>query len=360
MANEPSWQDLYDIGKAAMQVSRPSLVVAEGDVTDAVLCAASSVGTAVLARNAGRVRALFLDGAEGDDLTSLAHDRGVDRFPGAGSVGEILFSRPTFALGGGVIAAGFRIATQPDATGFVVTVRTDEDVVFGPTDLAKSVFATSIAVGRAGNVAIGTLQKKVGDPLFDPSIVVTNTSRFAGGAETERDEDLRDRVRGFFLTQARGTMDALIFGAKQVAGVSRVSLVVDDSGVVTVFVSDALGGGSPAMVSAVTRELEKWRAATDVIYVTGGVLYGISIVLSLTVRTGVSIAALASRIRKAVVSRMERLNPGETMYRSMIEAAVRDVDRDAITDVVVVSPTTNLRPSPNQLLRTTESDVSFA
>lgn len=362
---EPSWQDIYDVFKASAQNARESLVFEEGDVTDAWDAGTASAAIMILARIANRFLANFLDGARGADLTALAHDRGVERDPGASALGTVTFTRVSAAAGGGTIPAGFRVATEADEiTGLVVTMVTDEDVVFGALDLTKSVTATCDTVGKSGNVAEDTVTRVIGEEdgtaIFDSTITVNNDERFAGGAEEESDQDLRDRVRGFFLTQARGTIDAIEYGARTVPGVDRVSIVVDNAGVVTVYVADEDGNSNTAMATAVTDELEHWRAAGDVVYVSPGVLVEIEIELSITVRTGVSIASLLDRIRQAVVSRVGRLNPGETLYRDAIAAAARDVDKEAILGVEVVSPAANITPDVGEVIRTTIPGVSFS
>lgn len=355
---EPSWQDLWDSYKASAQSARPTLTFNPGSVPDALAAGTASAASMILARVANRFLANFLDGSFGEDLIALAHDRGVEADPGSSAIGIITFTRSSAAAGSGTILHGYRVATEPDEdTGLTITVTTDEDVVFGPLDLTKSVAATITQIGKAGNVAQDTLIRKL-DPIFDNSITVINADRFAGGEEAESEEDLRDRVRGFFLTQARGTVDALAFGAR-FAGARRVSVVVDDSGVVTIYVADEDGNSNAALVAAVAKEIEHWRAASDIVIVSPGVLVDIGIVLSLTVRTGTSLGALLDAVRQAVVSRVARLNPGETLFRDMIAAAARDVDKEAIQGVEVVSPVANIVPNANELLRTSTSGVTF-
>lgn len=356
----PSWQDYYDLGKATLQTSRPRAQVLEGDVYDAILSGAASMATSLDAYSNRRFRATFLDGAEGEDLTERARDRGVERVLGTQAIGTVTLTRASAAAGAGTIDAGTRVATDADpATGEFQTYTLDEDAVFGALDLTLTdVAATCEVVGVRGNVEEETVVRIL-DNIFDPTITVSNPGRFAGGEEIESDEDLRDRVRGFFLTQARGTIDALIFGAKE-AGATRVSIVVDGSGVVTVYVSDSEGNSSDALVAAVTEELEHWRDAADVVYVTGGVVVPVTITLSLTVRTGVSIPAILTRVRQAVISRVGRLNPGETLYRDMISAAVRDVDREGILGVDIVAPAANVTPDSNEVLRTSDGLVNFS
>ncbi len=362
--SEPSWQDLYDIGKTTLQTRRPKARVIEGDVYDCIIAGCASVGVAILARDAQQFRANFLDGAEGEDLTDLAHDRGVDRDPGAAARGTVNLRRPTAGLGAGTISAGTRFATEADETGAFATYTNDEDVVYGAltTDM-DLVTITCTKIGKIGNVEAADITRIL-DPIFDPSIVLHTASletdqMIAGGEEEESDEDLRDRTRGFYLTQARGTLDAIIFGAKEVPGVTRVSVSVDDAGVITVFVADSDGNSTDTMVDDVTAELEHWRDAADVVYVTGGVIVLQAISLGLTVRTGTSIASLLTRIRAAVVSAVGRLQPGETLYRDMITSAVRAVDPLNITGVTLATPAVNIVPAENELIRTNNGLIDF-
>lgn len=354
-----AWQDFYDLGKATLQTRRPKLVVEEGDVSDAVIAGGASMATALVAYANRKFRATFLDGAEEDDLTERARDRGVERDTGSKSVGYITLTRPTAGMGAGTIPAGKRVATETDSTGAFASFTVENDVVFAGGDLTKTnILAKCTVVGKTGNVAENTVVRFV-DNIFDPTIVPSNAARFTGGIEQESDEELRDRVRGFFLTQARGTIDALDYGARQVPGVDRVSITVDSSGVVTVFVADAQGNSNAALVAAVAAELENWRDAADVIYVTGGVIVNQAITLTVTVRTGVDVNAMLANIRDAIISRVGRLNPGETLYRDMISAAVRDVDREAIVSADIITPAANVAPTANQLIRTNSGIITF-
>jgi hypothetical protein len=125
-------------------------------------------------------------------------------------------------------------------------------------------------------------------------------------------------------------------------------------------VADADGNSNQAMVDAVTAELEHWRDAADVIYVTAGVIVNQAITVSLTVATGTDIAALQDRIRQAIISQVGLLNPGEILYRDAIAAAVRAVDPQAIKGVEVILPAANIAPAANELIRTSIGLINFA
>jgi hypothetical protein len=355
--SEFSWQDFYNLGRVTLQTRRPSLIVEEGDATDAIIAGTATIGTAIIANAASEVRACFLDGAQQEKLVNLAHDRGVEKNLGSRAIGTIVLTRPSSAGGAGTILAGRRVATEADDTGAFAIFTTDIDVVWG-SELTKSVTGTASSVGKSGNIAVGSLTRFL-DPIFDTTIVPSNPARFAGGTEEEADEDLRDRVRNFFLTQSRGTVAALNFGAREVPGVERVSVAVDASGVVTVYVADADGNSNAAMVAAVTAELENWRDAADVIYVTAGFITSVTIILQITVRTGVSIDALLDRIRQSVISAVGRLNPGESLYRDLVETAAKDVDREGIITANMISPAVTIVPAANELIRTAVGLITF-
>lgn len=361
----PSWQDIYDTGMYVLQARRPKLVVNQGDVTDAFLAGVASMVDVALAEAAAEFLATYLDGAQGDDLTNLAHDRGVDRDPGDNSVGSVKFSRVGAGVGAGTIPAGFLAGSVADRNGSFASFITNVDTVFGGADLTKTVNATCTAIGPGGNVAAGTVTRMLAS-AFDPSITVTNPVLFAGGGDQESDPDLRDRVRGFFLTQAKATIDAIAFGAKTVSGVSRVTVVVDPStGIITVYVADQFGNSNAAMIAAVTAIMPQWAGADSIVNVIGGVIFVQVINLSLTVKQGTDVSSLLDAVRKSVLSAVGRLVPGDgaglgTLYRDAISTAAKDVDRNNIVSCQVNVPATNIQPVSGQIIRTTLNVITFS
>lgn len=362
ISTAPSWQDLYDLGRSTLIARNPKLKVNVGDVTDAVIAGTATMGSTIIAYAANRFLATFLDGAAGQDLTNLAHDRGVDRDEGDFAVGVLSVGRSSGGTAMTVLA-GTRFATDAlDANGSFQIFTSDNDVVFGNGDNGPHLTTGKCTkIGAAGNVD-QALITRVLDAQSDPTVNVMNPQAFAGGSEQESDEDLRDRVRGFFLTEARGTVAALIYGAKQVAGVKRVNVVPDyATGIVTVYVSDADGNSNNAMAAAVQAELvNNWADAGDVINVVAAELVIESIDVSLTVRTGIDVTVLVATVRDAIIARVKRLAPGETLYRDMISAAARDVDRLNILSVTVNIPAASVTPTGSQVIRTDNAHVTFS
>lgn len=350
----PSWQDIYDLGRYVLQARRPTLVVTRGDVTDAVLAGGATMADVAIGEAATQTRATFLDGAADELLTGTARDRGVERDTGDKSIGTALLARPTTGGGAGTIPIGTRIATQPDDQGRFASYTLDAAAVFSAGDLSQSVTFTCTVVGPEGDAIPGAVDRFI-DSIFDTTITVTNPQRCVGGSNAESDPDLRDRTRGFFLTQARGTDAAIIFGAKDdVRTVKRASLLVSlDTGIGTLYVADANGNSNDAMVSAVTAILPRWKAFDSIVNVVGADLLLTPIDISLTLAAGTDQAAIINTIRTSIVSALQKLEPGAILFRDLIRMAAKDVDRARVFECRVNNPPANIVPGAGQAIRTT-------
>jgi phage-related baseplate assembly protein len=344
----PSHDQAYDQGRVVALVARPDLLLSPGDIADLPSRAGAAMADLIIGNAAGRIRATFLDGAEGDDLTILARDHwGLERTEASFAIGQVTFAHS--AGPSGTIAAGTRVASVQATDGSFVTITTDSDIVWGASDTSRTVAATATLAGATGNVGIGQVSRIL-DTLFTTGFSVTNASAFAGGQAEETDTELRERVRGYNQTLRRGTLAALEFGAKVVPQVKKATAVeTPASGVVTIYVTDADGNSNAAMVAAVTTEIENWRAAGVLVTITGGSIVDQAVSISLTVRAGSDSAALASKASAAVKALNRRI--GETLFRSVIAAAARAVDPENILNVVVNTPSADLVPSANQLIR---------
>lgn len=357
-----SLQDLYDQGRARLLVTRPDLQALPGDVTDMEIQAGAAMGDLVIGNAAQQARDLFISTAAGDALAAVVRDRtGLERLPAVSAIGTQRFTRAT-SVSSGSIPIGTRIATTPDSTGAFQEYTTDSAVAVGVGVLTVTVGATAVTPGRAGNATLPAQPtiNRVLDALFD-TFTTGNATVFAGGAEEETDEELRERARGFSRTLRRGTIAAVEYGAKTVPQV-RVATAVEESntGLVTLYVSDAEGNSNAGMVTLVEAEILNWRAAGANVETVGGTLLPITISLALTVRSGVSIPALVAKVVAAVVAAVNRLGIGETVYRSLISDAARAVDRDNIVEVTVITPAASIVPSANQVPRTTTALVGVA
>lgn len=355
----PSFDDLFNIGKAEMLIRRPDLFLSPGDVSDFLIAAAAAMADKAIQFAAEEFRKTFVDGAREADLTTLADDHfAIIRNAATAAQASVVFARPTNGAGAGSLPIGTTISTIEDETGQRQEYTLDTAATFGALDLvAPAVLATAVDAGRDGNVGLNTIINVV-DALFDPTITVTNALGAGGGNNEESDEQLRERIRAFPSTLRRGTLAALEFGALVVPAVRVATAVEGVTGLVTVFVTDENGSSTAQMVADVILELENWRCAGSVVQVTGGSLLTQAIDLSFVVTAGTDVDVLFPDIQAAVTARLAKLGVGDgtatsegVLRRAAIAAAAICVDPDNILDVIVNNPTADVIPAIGQVIR---------
>jgi len=291
-------------------------------------------------------RKTFFATAEGDDLDTLAQDHfGLLRQQGQAAIGEVVFSRPTTTAGNVSIPVGMQLSTA-DGTLFLASV---EAVLTGTT---LTVPIAAAETGDGGIVDVSTITVLV-DSLTDTTVSVTNPERTAGGLTQESDADFRERVRGYLATVRRGTVSALSFGAKQVAGVLQAA--VDESAFLpTVYIADSAGGANTSLVQAVQTELINWRTAGITASVVGATVLNQAIDISLTFRAGSDTAGARDAALAAIETAVNALGIGETLFESLMVTAAKSSD-EGILNVVINNPAGDVVPLPNELIRTSTS-----
>jgi hypothetical protein len=355
----PSFDDLYDIGKAEMLLKRADLLLNEGDITDFVLAAAGAMGDKNIQHAAEELRKTFLDTSFGDDLTTLVDDSwGIQRQAASKATVTLAFTRTAGGLPAGTIPAGTTVATVEDESGERQEFVSDALISWALSESGtKTIGGTAVIAGVAGNVDADEISVIV-DSLFDDNITVNNNALAAGGNEEETDPALRERARAFPSTLRRGTLAALEYGALQVTSVGVATATESATGLVSVYVTDEAGNSTAEMVSDVATELENWRAAGTVVSVYGGSVYTQNIDIMLTVKAGTDVAAITTDIEAAIEARMSKMEIGEVLYRSMIRTVTMNVRIDKIVEVTVNTPAADISPLAGQLMRAGTITVS--
>jgi uncharacterized phage protein gp47/JayE len=355
----PTFQDYFNAGRAEAINRRPDLTFDEGDISEFLVAGMAAMADHLTGYFAGRFKATYLDGAEGDDLTTLADDHwNVQRFPALAATGTVTFSRTTGnGAPAGTLLAGTVVATQKDSLGNEIQFTTDHDVNWGLADVAnKTMTVTATVAGLASNCDINKVNRLISTP-FDSTIAVNNpTSKMAGGDDEETDADLRERVRGLPATLRRGTLGAVEYGALSVAGVKKATAVEEfdtlgrQTGIVDLYVSDSQGNSTPTMITAVQTEELNWRPAGGVLNVFGGLLSTQNVAVTVVARLGTDTQALLANIIAAVTARVNKLRIGETLSPDIIKQAVLNVD-DSLLSVTVTAPAVAVVPPAGTLIR---------
>jgi hypothetical protein len=236
-------------------------------------------GAILAAREAARdrdlFRAVYLDTAEGDDLTRLVKLRyGIDRIVPSYGAGAALLTRASVAAGGGTVWEGTRIlvfasAASPMARSYAAA----RDVTIGPgtTAVTVPIRAADIGPGSAVNLS-GPAIARVDDPLWDPGWQVA-AIQCSDGTALESAPDVRARARATQLAARSGYPDAITAtcvaqGAAYVALFDSDFTPTDD-GLCHCYVADAGFATPPRLIRACTAALEGVRVCGADLQVLG-------------------------------------------------------------------------------------------
>lgn len=281
-------QELLDIFIMELQSQNPELTDTEiGSVIDTLGGAISTAAYEIQQLTIEEFRKTFFDTANGpeitggpDDLQTLAVDHFGDEFarPQATKAsGTVTFSRPTNTAGNVTILAGTRVKTPASAAGTSQRFATESNVIL--TGLTANASVNAMVAGLEGNVLANKVTQ-IESALTDSSIVVDNSSAFAGGAETENDADYRETIRTLLQSLKGGTKEAIQAKALTVPGIEFAVAteflqyvkewsvgggvtVGDYFGIprVKLYVADANGIASVPLVNSVQLAIESVRAA---------------------------------------------------------------------------------------------------
>jgi len=229
-----------------------------------------------------------------DDLQTLAVDRYGSTFarPGAQkAIDTAIFQRANNSAGSVLIPAGTIIKTQPDANGNQSRYSTDSAVTMtnnsSSTDTEVRVNITAVIGGAAGSAGAGTIDI-IESTLLDNSINVSNVGNDTG-VDALDSPTYRTLIQNMVLALAGATATAIEAKAETVTGVVTATNVDQSMTVIqydpiakatvgnffylpvpTLYVADATGTASPALVAAVILAIKSVRAAGVIINVVAG------------------------------------------------------------------------------------------
>lgn len=159
----------------------------------------------------------FIGTATGVQLDRLGSNNGVLRDPAMPAVTTLSFT----GKAGYVIQEGVQFKTENDIVFEMV------DVVTLDSDGVGQGMAISQIYSETANVAVGAITI-IAEPVED-LYSVTNIERASGGAEKERDEVYRERIKIATQANAGPPVNGLITALNQVTGVRSVSVVENNT-----------------------------------------------------------------------------------------------------------------------------------
>ncbi len=362
----PSRLDLFSIGRDyVVQKARkidPAGIDVEGSDVNIIVGSSSVMGAQVLNQLAYRTSALFLDGADGEDLDRYAFDRyTLTRKGASAALTTVQLRRPTVAAGSGSIPIGTKVQSNT-AVEYVTTTIAN----FGVSDFVSSCDVRASQAGKATQVGAGALVR-FSNPsaVFDPTIVVSNAQAAAGGEDAEDDDTFRNRVRDFWRTARRAILAAIEFGALTVPGVvsaQAIEVVTPDGSaarLVNLFISDSSGVASNALAAQVRSALDDFRAAGIQVLISTSLPLLVTITLKLTFKANVDTATLTTQVRDAIVSFVNSQPVNGTLYLAQLYSMLQRFSDDGlvVNQGTIIAPTGDLVPATGQTIRTTTDRV---
>lgn len=353
------FNDLVSAGKEELAAQSTDLTdTSDGSVIDVLLHAGAAIGFEVYNLSLSTFRKVFFATAEGSDLDNLAYDRfRLTRQSAVRSVGQITLSRLNTSAGNVSIPAYSVFTTDADNEGNVYRFRTTAPSLM--TGLSLTATVEAVEAGSSGNISVGEIVN-VETALTDSSITVTNSAAMSGGTDAETDDDFRQRIVDYFINLRRGTVAALEYGARSIAGINFATVSEDNiaSGIVDVYVGDVNNTANNTLLVAVANELENWRAAGIAVSVHAVSTTATSVDLTMTYESGADQTSIQEDIISAITTYANTLEIGETLYLSQLYKIVAATD--GVVDVEITSPASNVTPSTGYRITIAEEDIAFS
>lgn len=350
-----SQQELWQLFINELQGLAPDLTdTNEGSINDSIAGATSLGGVELQKLILDKFNKTFFSTANGpevtggdDDLQTLAVDHFGNDFArpqATAAIGVVAFSRPTSGAGNITIPDGTIVKTKPDATGTVQRFKTVGAVTITGTSINASVVALS--AGTAGNVNSGMISV-IESTLLDTSITVSNSAALTGGAAQMGDSDYREYIRNKIETIRGATMSAIQAAAQNVSGVVTATGIellkpvifydIAAQGIlsgaawfyipyVTLYVADANGTASTALVAAVKAAIASVRAAGVIVNVAGASPVTINWTALLTLNPGgpnyATLASDTTMIKQAMANYINSLPIGTGFSKTAANNAI--------------------------------------
>lgn len=388
-----SFQELYDEFIGELQAQAPQLTdTHEGSIID-VMAGVTATAVSELSRiTVDEFAKTFFSTAHGpevtggpDDLETLAVDHFGDSFArpeATKATGTVTFSRPTAAAGNVTINEGTIVKTAPNANGVSQRYEVVATVTMTGTSINASVRA--VVAGIDGN-ALANKVNVIETTLTDNTIVVNNSSAFAGGEPTQTDAEYRETIRLLIETLRGATLSAIESKALTVDGVenataiefkqfvneidiSTLNLVGDYFAIprVKLYIADANGTASGALITDVQTAVDTTRAAGVRVEVVAAVALLQDWIAAITLNpSGPNFATLqtdTTMITDDMTKYIQDLAIGADFIRADAEAYIMALwgpsGTDDLTDFSTTTPTGEVSVAANQKL--IPDDVSIA
>lgn len=370
-----SRQDFLRVAEARLRASPsttldPGSIRKAGSTLNVFFNAGSGLAEECDRRSALRFASALVGAARGSALDAAVADRTFGRLTRKGAAA----SRVDLGVArGGSLAAAFAVTAGTEvAVGDELFTLDAPGISFavgegGPLVVKRGSF-TAKRAGAATNVQI--VAPRFTRPALVPNMAVTalaDEPQATGGAEREGDEALLARY-GLYTRGLDDNLALLEAGGLATPGIES-AVALDElspegllTGRVILHVADANGRAGTALRAAVRATLRGFRMAGQDVQVESALPALTPIVGSFGVLAGFSVGDVQTKARAALVASVNALEPGQSLLRAQLAAALVAVPGVVLFASVpfgVTVPAADLIATPSTRFRTSEELVTF-
>ena len=298
---------------------------------------------ALYAQSEWVVRQCFPQNAQGEYLDRHAQLRGLERREAACAQGTITFQAGSTPAAPLTVPAGTVCMTAG-----LVRFETLEEGIIPAGSQSVTVSAQALEAGSGGNVAAGTIRTMAVAPVGVSGC--TNQNAFAGGADRETDEALRERVLETYRRMPNGA-NAAYYEQEAMAfdGVAAVSVLPRARGVGTVDVVVSAPGGTPEedLLQALEDHFEARREIAVDVQVRAPQTQVVNVAAAVSPAEGHTQDEAEDAAQEAV----ERWFDGTRLGRSVLRAELcgRIFSQEAVGNCAVTAPAADVILNADEL-----------
>lgn len=297
------------------------------------------------------VSLFFLDTSQGEWVDRRLKDFGMERKEGGRAYGLIAIGRETPSPISILISSG---TIFQDETG-KLQYTTQDDVILNIGSISVDVKVEAVDAGTAYNLPTDTILKQSGIAIS--GIEWAKIKLMGGGEDIESDADYKNRVPEYFDSLSRGTAPAIRYAASRVSGVVSVTLKenVPSKGWFTIYIDDGSGVANNTLLQTVRAVLEDYRAFTIQYIVDTAKLTDFTTTLQVIAKTDANADSVKTAVQVAIINYVNALEMGIPVYLADLIYLARNVG--GVENVRVITPTSDVIPDVDQLLRTSAERV---
>ncbi len=261
-------------------------------------------------------RQMFASSASGEYLDYIARERGIERRQATKAKGVLTFSVEEASSDPILIPRGTVVVTPGSNP---LRFYTTEDAVLPLMTMSVSVNAEAEVAGFAGNILAGINFLPVSVPA--EIVQIRNNSRFVGGADTETDSSLRERIKDTYYCVPNGMNKAYYQQlAKKVEGVKKVGVVsfARGAGTINVYVSGNEDDISQAVVDEVAQVIQSEREINLDVQVFAAVKSPYNLNVTVKAKAGYTQNDVTELITQAFEEYLSTIPMGGKLYLSSL------------------------------------------